>query len=77
MSKARKKTKYAVIQNLNLDSHIKQANELLEQGYQPLGGISSVCSPRNQSEILYTQAFTFETIDENDKINRRADKATN
>jgi hypothetical protein len=61
MSKAKKKLKYAVIQNTDLEQFCKQCNSVLEKGYTVLGGISSVIDVRNQNIITYTQAFTYET----------------
>jgi len=66
MSKAKKRIKYGAIQHNNLEGLVKQINLLLEQGYCTTGGISTVVSIRDQSQIIYTQAFTKEG-DENEK----------
>lgn len=64
MSKAKKKLKYAAIQSTDLEQLCKECNSVIELGYKPLGGISSVNDIRNQSTVTYTQAFTYE-FDEN------------
>ena len=65
MSKAKKKIKYAIIQHTDLEQFCKQCNSVLETGYNPLGGISSVIDVRNQNIITYTQAFTYEDNENN------------
>lgn len=60
MSKAKKKLKYAVIQSTDLEQFCKECNSVIEIGYSPLGGISSVVDIRNQSTVTYIQAFTYE-----------------
>lgn len=60
MSKAKKKIKYAIVQHTELEQFCKQCNSVLETGYTPLGGISSVVDIRNQSTVTYTQSFTYE-----------------
>ena len=60
MSKAKKKIKYAIIQHTSLEHLCRECNAVLESGYTPIGGISTVVDVRNQNVITYTQAFTYE-----------------
>lgn len=60
MSKAKKKLKYAIIQNTNLEEFCKQCNQALADNYIPVGGITAVTDIKSHSEIKYTQAFTYE-----------------
>lgn len=72
MSKAKKKTKYAAVQGTDIEQFCKQCNAALERGYTPTGGISSVADIRNQNLIIYTQAFTYETDENNQTYSRTA-----
>lgn len=65
MSKAKKKNKYAIIQNTDLEQFCKQCNSALETGYTPQGGISSVVDTKNQNIITHYQAFIYESNETN------------
>ena len=68
MSKAKKTTKYAIIQDSNLVAFVNKVNSLIKDGYDLHGGLCAVMSVKQQNEILYTQAFTYETTSSDEKI---------
>ena len=61
MSKAKKTTKYAVIQCTNLGQLVKQSNELLANGYIVTGGVSVTVDVKNHNTVTYLQSFIYET----------------
>lgn len=65
MSKAKKKKKYAIIQSADITKFCAQCNELLDKNYEPLGGINAFVSIKEQNNTIYTQAFLYETNENN------------
>lgn len=61
MSKAKKKTKYAIVQDTDVVSFINKINSLIEKGYNLQGSLNTVVSVKLQNDIVYTQALTYET----------------
>ena len=61
MIKAKKDTKYTIVQNTDITAHCAQCNLLLDQGFIPLGGPCVTESTRQGSVLIITQAFIKET----------------